>query len=184
LALSEQRQLGWGNAGWAPSSRSCFLSLARPTVSPRLRTQRARRESKRIRLTSAAPRFQDPASQRQATQGRELSTLAPLRGTSGSYACRRRKYRLWGRLERFWGVTVAGCLCPAADEASLARDGDFRSVTDMGRFYFELCCPAISRASSSLMRKEAAGGFVAAGLDGFRGTRNIGNSSRLGRARP
>lgn len=44
---------------------------------------------------------------------------------------------------------------PAADEASLARDGDFRSVTDMGRFYFELCCPAISRASS-LMRKAAA----------------------------
>jgi hypothetical protein len=30
---------------------------------------------------------------------------------------------------------------PAANEASLARDGDFHSAADMGRFYFELCCP-------------------------------------------
>jgi hypothetical protein len=42
------------------------------------------------------------------------------------------------------------CLCRPPTSPPWARNGDLRSVTDMGRFYFEPCGPAISGASSSL----------------------------------
>jgi hypothetical protein len=39
------------------------------------------------------------------------------------------------------GVVIAGRRLAAADEASLAHDGGFQSVADMGRFYFGLVGP-------------------------------------------
>ena len=66
---------GWGNAGWAPSSRSCFLNLARPTVSSRPRTQRRPPKSKQIRLTSTAPCLRPPTRD---SRGREDARCAMI----------------------------------------------------------------------------------------------------------